>query len=442
MLHGNTEINVDGLIGPTHHFGGLGVGNLASQSSRFQTSSPKAAALEGVAKMELVASIGVPQLYLPPLQRPNWNWLNQVGFVGERGDVLKRCFDMSPVLLSAAYSSAFMWTANAASVAPASDTLDKTLRVVPANLCCNLHRGQEANPRGEQISALLAQVTHASVLSPLPSVFTLRDEGAANHMRLCNSDRTKAVHVFVYGTEPNQNGMRFVSRQSEFASRQVAHALNLDPEACLFLQQTAQAIDAGVFHNDVIATSHNNLLIYHQDAFEESPEKIASLQELFYRRTGGELKVIEVSRNEVSLAESVSTYLFNSQLISNSSGGMELICPAQCRDSASVSSLIRSWIDDASNPVERVHYLPLNESMANGGGPACLRLRVDVTQTQLQELGSRLPLGMARWNELRDVISRTYPDTLQFADLARLDFANHVEQAVREINSIANFDPK
>jgi succinylarginine dihydrolase len=442
MLDGNMEINVDGLIGPSHHFGGLGVGNLASQSSRLQSSSPRAAALEGLAKMELVASLGVPQWYLPPLPRPNWGWLEQLGFAGERSDVLKRCFDFSPVLLSAAYSSAFMWTANAATVAPSSDTLDGTLRVVPANLCSNLHRGQEAAARGEQIATLLAPVSNAKVLPPLPSVMALRDEGAANHMRLCNIDRTRAVHVFVYGADLGNNGMRFIGRQSEFASRQVACALQLDPQDCMFFQQTATAINAGVFHNDVIATSHHNLLIYHEDAFEKSSSCIASLQELFHRRTGDDLKVIQVLRSEVSLQEAVSAYLFNSQLISNSSGAMELICPAQCRDATSVARLIQSWIDDASNPVEQVHFMQLNESMANGGGPACLRLRMDVTKSQLQLLGTQYRVDAVGLMRLREAVSRTYPERLHFEDLARLDFANHIEHAVKELNSIASNDSR
>lgn len=204
MTAPNIEINIDGMIGPTHHFGGLGVGNIASLASRNQVSSPREAALEGLAKMELVAGMGIPQFYLPPPERPNWCWLESLGFTGDRRDVLRKCFDESPSLLSAAYSSAFMWTANAATVAPSSDTMDSRLHVVPANLCSNLHRGQEAAERRDQLRNMFGSINDAQIHEPLPSVIALRDEGAANHMRHCSRDGKKAIHVFVHG--PSEHG--------------------------------------------------------------------------------------------------------------------------------------------------------------------------------------------------------------------------------------------
>ncbi|MEI7459479.1 MAG: N-succinylarginine dihydrolase [Pirellula sp.] len=433
-----TEINIDGLIGPTHHYGGLGVGNIASHSSQQKDSNPRAAALEGLAKMRLLDSLDIPQFHLPPLMRPNWPWLESLGFTGDRADALKRCFDLSPTLLSAATSSAFMWTANAATVAPSCDTHDQRLQLVPANLCCNLHRGQETMDRRDQLRALFAAVPDAIVHEPLPSVYPLRDEGAANHIRVCDRAGLNAVHLFVYGP-PSENsgsgfmGRQFMGRQSELASRQVAKALQVMESDLFFVQQTVQAIDAGVFHNDVISMSNGNLLIYHEHAFEQSDTVIASLASRFHRKTNLELKRILVSNGQLSLDEAVKTYLFNSQLISTDPDEMQLICPEQCQESEPCMALIQGWIDDATNPIKRVHFMSLNESMANGGGPACLRLRASLSGSQLQHLNKGFRADAASISELTQLIERWYPSRLTFSDLSRIDFAEHSMHAVAAI---------
>ncbi len=431
------EINVDGLIGPTHHFGGLGVGNLASHASQYRPSNPRAAALEGLAKMQLLSELGIPQFYLPPLTRPNWGWLESLGYAGDRADILKRCYDDSPQLLSAAYSSAFMWTANAATVAPACDTLSQCLTLVPANLCCNLHRGQESLARMHQLRDMLRDVSNASVTEPLPSVFPLRDEGAANHMRLCNRHGDLAVHLFVYGPPVENRVGTFIARQSELASRQVALQLQLDREACCFAQQTPEAIEAGVFHNDVIATSHADLLIYHELAFADHANVVEDLSHKYQRRIGHALQGLCVHSRELPLDEAVRTYLFNSQIVNSDSDTMQLICPSQCRDSSPTRALIDRWIADPSNPIQRVHFLSLNQSMANGGGPACLRLRMMVDDAQLKELGARYRIDEARIALLSDIIEQNYPERFCIEDMTRLDFAEHSQTTVDTIERLS-----
>ena len=42
-----TEINFDGLVGPSHNYAGLSIGNLASTRNAGQLSQPRRAALEG-----------------------------------------------------------------------------------------------------------------------------------------------------------------------------------------------------------------------------------------------------------------------------------------------------------------------------------------------------------------------------------------------------------
>ncbi len=439
----HVEINIDGMIGPTHHFGGLGVGNLASLGSQNQVSNPREAALEGIAKMELLAGLGIDQFYLPPLERPNWRWLESVGFAGQRRDVLRRCLDEAPSVLSAAYSSAFMWTANAATVAPACDTIDGKLHLVPANLCSNLHRGQEALERRVQLRKMFEPISNAHVHEPLPSVVSLRDEGAANHMRLCSHNGERGVHVFVFGPgyrldSNHQRGTKFLSRQTEFAAQRVAGCLQLRKEDCFFVEQTALAIDAGVFHNDVIAMSHGGLMIYHEHAFEGSEEAVESIRDRFKTKTGETLLALCVLESELTLHEAVRTYLFNSQLVSQDSQNQkfELICPSQCRDSKPVGALLDRWIMDPSNPIQSVRFLSLDQSMRNGGGPACLRLRVTLSHEQVALLGDAFRANDTRIDQLRSIVRREYPESLSLSDLASLEFAKHARRTSQTIESV------
>lgn len=429
-----TEIQIDGLIGPTHHFGGLGVGNIASQESRWRPSHPRSAALEGLRKMETVAALGVPQFFLPPLMRPDWRFLEQLGYRGHRTDILKRCGNHAPQLLSAAYSSSFMWTANAATTSPGLDTNDGKCHAVIANICSSLHRGIEAQARWQQIQTWLADTPEIEVHPPLPAVHPLRDEGAANHMRLAGpSPNEPGFHVFVHEPKADSEQVdapKYHSRQGELASASTALSLQLSSGRYGFLEQTQKSIDAGVFHNDVIAMSHGSWLICHEDAFVNQTEQLIVLRAAFERCTGGSLNVIEVARSQLPLEEAVRTYLFNSQLVSRSDGGMHLVCPRQCSESVAVRSIIDSWIADTMIPIQGVSFVALNESMANGGGPACLRLRWTLPEKILKGAMEKWRWTPERADRIQRWIETHYAEQLQFEDFQRLEFAEHAHAAV------------
>ena len=74
------EVNIDGLVGPTHNFAGLSLGNRASMQNAGTVSNPKRAALQGLAKMRHLHRLGVPQGIMPPQQRPDPDVLQQLGF--------------------------------------------------------------------------------------------------------------------------------------------------------------------------------------------------------------------------------------------------------------------------------------------------------------------------------------------------------------------------
>mgnify|MGYP001395381545 CR=1 FL=1 len=73
------EINFDGIVGPSHNYAGLSLGNIASASHKGDPSFPRAAALQGIAKMRGNMERGLAQGFLLPLPRPNDGLLRAIG---------------------------------------------------------------------------------------------------------------------------------------------------------------------------------------------------------------------------------------------------------------------------------------------------------------------------------------------------------------------------
>jgi succinylarginine dihydrolase len=424
------EANFDGLVGPSHHYGGLGVGNLASLGSQNTPSHPRGAALQGLEKMRAVANLGVPQFFLPPCQRPNIQWLRHLGFGGSDADVLKSVADADVRLLSAAWSSAFMWTANAATVTPSMDSRDGQLHVSVANLTSNLHRQQESGERYDQLVQILSKVPNAVVHRPLPSSYPLRDEGAANHMRL-SGEAGQGVHVLVDGDAVSSG---FLGRQGRLCSTAIARRHSLKEDQVFFLQQHPDAVAAGVFHNDVIATSHQHLMIHHEKAFFDADSVLEKLDQVCRRKFGRDLLRVVVKENELTLKDAVASYLFNSQIVTNGAGTFTILCPENCQRVWAAETLLQRWMADDRNPISDVIYLPLDQSMANGGGPACLRLRIQLTAEQLAAIPKRYAINDANADEIAGWIERWYPETLNIADLADIKFAKHCWAAIDDLS--------
>jgi succinylarginine dihydrolase len=431
------EIQVDRIVGPTHHFGGLGVGNVASTRHAGEVSNPAAAALEGLGKMRLIARLGVEQMILPPQQRPDYALLDSVGFPGHDTGSLVDALDQAPSILSAAMSCSAMWTANAATVCPAIDARQGHLSITIANLNASLHRAIESQGTERELRNLFGSV--ARVRTAMAGGSALRDEGAANHMRLGSPDNQAGIHLFVYGDgQPTPH--TYWPRQTFAASQAVARNLQLDPSQVFFLKQHPRAIDAGAFHNDVVAASHHNLLLYHESAYQDlgQLDRVA----LAYRKAcDRELVRVEVSENQLPLDSAIATYLFNSQIVSpaDPSAAPVLICPSQVQTDARASRLVASWRNERQIFSE-VHFVELGQSMSGGGGPACLRLRVPVTEDQLDLVPAR-----ARWSEaldelLREVIETHYPTRLTLPDLASEDVVREAHQAQRLICELLNVE--
>jgi succinylarginine dihydrolase len=398
------EINFDGIVGPSHNYAGLSLGNLAATKNAGGTSYPRAAALQGVAKMRGNMALGLAQGFFVPLPRPNVRWLEAIA-----ADA-----DTAVALLAGAWSASSMWTANAATVSPAPDTRDGRCHLTVANLVTMPHRSHEWPDTLAQLKLAFADSAHFAVHGPVPPCFG--DEGAANHMRLAPCHGAAGLELFVYG----RSGGPFPARQHEQASRIVARQHGLDPARVLFVEQSPAAIAAGAFHNDVVAVANEQVLFTHECAFADPAGTYAAIT----AKCPG-VEVVEVPTSAVSLADAISSYLFNAQLVTPASGAMTLVVPEECRDNGPVWAWLQAMLA-GNGPIARVAVVDVRQSMANGGGPACLRLRVVADPAHVDP---RFMLDAAKADALERVIARHWPEQIDPADLGLPSLAASVQQA-------------
>ncbi len=399
-----TEINFDGIIGPSHNYAGLSLGNLASAGHAGNTSYPRAAALQGLAKMRHNLALGLAQGFLLPLPRPNPVFLSAIAADGSEDRSLR----------AAAWSASAMWTANAATVSPAPDTADGRCHLTAANLVTMPHRAQEWPDTVRQLRLAFADAAKFAVHDAVPPWFG--DEGAANHMRMCAAHGKPGLELFVFG----KSGGAFPARQHEQASRVVARRHGLDPARALFIEQNPAAIAAGAFHNDVVAVANERVLFTHEQAFADPEGTYAAI-----RAALPEAEIVVVPAAAVSLADAISSYLFNAQLLSLPGGEMALVIPLEAWEHPRV----RGWLDTmlaANGPIRRVLPVDVRQSMANGGGPACLRLRVIADPASVDP---RFMLDAAKASRIERVITAQWPAQIQPADLGSATLAEQVSGA-------------
>lgn len=413
------EVNFDGLIGPTHNYAGLALGNVASAKNAGAVSNPRAAALQGLAKMRALLQLGCAQGFLPPLQRPDLCVLRALGFAGSDTAVIEAASKTAPELLANVYSASSMWTANAATVAPSPDTPDGKVHFTPANLASNFHRAIEAEGTARALKHIFRgeRFVHHR---PLPGGAHFGDEGAANHGRFAREPGDAGVHLFVYG----EDGVCFPARQKRRASEAVARAHGLAPEKTAFVLQSKKALDAGAFHNDVVSVANGSVLFTHEEAFEDRDAAHAA-----FRKAAPFVDIIEAKAAAVSLDDAVSSYLFNSQLVSLTGGEMALVLPKESEENARVKAFIDETLA-RNNPINRAVYLDVRESMRNGGGPACLRLRVVLSADERRAVDQNFLLDEAKIAALEALVRRHYRDRLALDDLRDPRFKDEAYSAL------------
>jgi succinylarginine dihydrolase len=419
-----TEINFDGLIGPSHNYAGLSPGNLAATHNAGKVSHPRAAALQGIAKMRANLALGLRQGILLPLPRPDHGWLARLA---------TRYAEAPPHLQAQALSASAMWAANAATVSPAPDAIDGRCHLTVANLVTMPHRSHEWPDTLAQLRLAFADEAFA-VHEPVPPPFG--DEGAANHMRLAVTHDRPGIEVFVYGMSSGQlrvgsspgrssttRGMvdpPFPARQHREASEAIARAHRLDPDRTLFARQSDEAIAAGAFHNDVVAVANGRVLFAHEQAYADKDRFYADLTERM-----PEVEIVEVPAARVSLGDAVSSYLFNAQLVSLADDTMALVLPGEARDNARVWGWLQEHVA-GNGPIRRLEVVDVRESMANGGGPACLRLRVVADPATID---ARFLLDDARLDRIAAIVEQYWPETIDPGAIADPALVGRIERA-------------
>lgn len=425
------EVNIDGLVGPTHNFAGLSLGNRASMGNAGAVSSPKRAALQGIAKMRHLHRLGIPQGVMPPQQRPDPEVLSRLGFRPDQSiaDVARTEPRLVPMLSSASA----MWAANAATVTPSADAADGRIHLTPANLSSTAHRSIEHHQTRRVLSAMFRDEDHFVVHPALPEASPFADEGAANHGRLCPSHGDPGVHLFVYGRDADDRpgADSFPRRQTRLAGELISASHGHQPERVIRARQSARAIDAGAFHNDVVSVVNERVLFTHADAFDDPAAVYEQL-----RRGLGDATIVEVSADEVPLHDAISSYLFNSQLVTLPDGTMTLIAPAEVMEIEATRHYLDGAVADPSHPISSVATIDVRESMRNGGGPACLRLRVVMTAVERLSAGRRFLVDDERLEQLESWVERHYRDELTFDDLADPALGEESNRALDELTQL------
>lgn len=400
-----TEINFDGIIGPTHNYAGLSRGNIASASNAGDVSQPRAAALQGIDKMRHNLALGLPQGFFMPLDRPDAAWLAALGTTLDGAEAHLR---------AQAWSASSMWAANAATISPAPDSSDGKCHLTVANLVTMPHRSHEWAGTLAQLRLAFADPAFA-VHGPVPPPFG--DEGAANHMRLCTGHGAPGVEIFVYGLSSG----KFPARQHLDASKAIARHHRLDPKRTLFIRQSDAAIQGGAFHNDVVAVANEQVLFTHETAFHDRDAAHAEIRAAFPA-----VEIVEVPASVVSLADAIRSYLFNAQLVSlPDGGGMGLILPTEAQETPSVWRWLEAHVA-GNGPIRKLFPVNVRQSMANGGGPACLRLRVVADPATIDP---RFMADGARLDRIADVVAKHWPETIAPGDLASAELTVDVRRA-------------
>ncbi|MDO6621037.1 N-succinylarginine dihydrolase [Shewanella sp. 6_MG-2023] len=429
------EANFDGLVGPTHNYAGLSFGNVASYSNAAQASNPKAAAKQGLQKAKALADLGMIQGVLAPQERPDLYSLRRMGFAGSDAEVLTQAAKQAPALLNACCSASSMWTANAATVSPSADSRDGKVHFTPANLVDKLHRSIEPITTANILKATFKDERFFKHHQHLPEHASFGDEGAANHTRLCGDYGHAGVELFVYGQEAtNPNAVKptkYPARQTLEASQAVARLHQIDDESCVFIQQNPDVIDQGVFHNDVISVGNQNVLFYHEQAFLNTDAKFEEIR----HKMNTEVHFIKVATSQVSINDAVKSYLFNTQIITLPNGEMAIIAPTNCQENPAVHAYLNELVT-LGTPIKHVKYFDVKQSMQNGGGPACLRLRVAMSELEISAVNQNTLMNDALFSRLNLWVDKHYRDSLVVADLADPQLIIESRTALDELTQI------
>jgi succinylarginine dihydrolase len=92
---------------------------------------------------------------------------------------------------------------------------------------------------------------------------------------------------------------------------------------------------------------------------------------------------------------------------------MTLVVPSEARETPSVWRWIERHVA-GNGPIRRVEIVDVRQSMANGGGPACLRLRVVADPATVDP---RFMVDEAKLDSIAEIIRRGWPEQIHHEEL-------------------------
>jgi succinylarginine dihydrolase len=388
--------------------------------------------------MKALHDAGFKQGVLAPHERPSVAALRQLGFAGTDAQVIAQAAKEAPAILAACSSASTMWTANAATVSPSADTADGRVHFTPANLNNKFHRSIEHPTTGRILQAMFADAACFAHHPALPAQMHFGDEGAANHTRFCAEYDRPGVEFFVFGQAAFDarypKPARFPARQTLEASQAIARLHGLKSEQVVYAQQDPNTIDKGVFHNDVISVGNRNVLFHHQYSFVDQAAVLAELDRKL-AAVGGKFVAVEVPEAEVTVEQAVRSYLFNSQLLSKPDGKLIIVVPEESRHIEPVWTYLQKLVA-SGGPIDEVRVFDLKQSMQNGGGPACLRLRVALTERELAAVNPAVMMNDTLFAKLNTWVDKHYRDRLTADDLADPQLLVECRTALDELTQL------
>jgi succinylarginine dihydrolase len=150
------------------------------------------------------------------------------------------------------------------------------------------------------------------------------------------------------------------------------------------------------------------VLFAHEKAFADRDRVASECERLF-----PDVQLVEVPASEVPVADAVSSYLFNAQLVSPPDGETTLIVPSEARETASVWSWLQRHVA-GNGPIRNLVVVDVRQSLANGGGPACLRLRVAADPATVDP---RFLVDEAKLDRIAAVIEQSWPAEIHSSEL-------------------------
>jgi len=104
---------------------------------------------------------------------------------------------------------------------------------------------------------------------------------------------------------------------------------------------------------------------------------------------------------------------------------MTLVVPSECQDNQPVWNWLQQMLA-GNGPIRHVKVVDVRQSMANGGGPACLRLRVVADPATVDP---RFMLDDAKAEAMEKVVAEFWPEQINPADIGSESLAATIRTA-------------